>query len=267
MNLKLFCTVWLLLPTVSANAMDGEFDRSAEVAGYLRVLKADATRGTLTETAHQIYEARLYDEALAQAVFDKLSADLPTLNTKSQVDLKYRQLMIGAIAGTGVMKHAPALEKICATVETKRKVSTCDKQLAKMEWYKKRNQTMASRKYHTEGANVRASQIMNLLMSDDYTLKLEGVSQMNWGKILDARLMEAIEPQVLDLLSQVGTKGFTSLQMNTLEDFVKMLGFSDNPKYRPTVEKVHAAKVSNTVRQRAKTALRRFDQAEAAGKR
>lgn len=124
--------------------------------------------------------------------------------------------------------------------------------------YRRRNQLLSSTKYHHAGDDPRVSRIMNLLMSDDFAFKLEGASRMNWGKILDARLMEAIAPQVLQYMDST-KHGASPAQVNAIAGYVKVLGYSGNPKYSEVLMKVRGSQAGPLIQKRAKEALTRLE--------
>lgn len=242
----------------SAFAMDGVFDRTAEVDKYIETIKT-GTRNTLTDTARDIRNADIGDARLAAALHDKLRSEVPTLDPKNGVDGKYRKAMVNAIASTGVAEYGKDLSEMCAGLKSMHSQTFCDEAKAKMEWYHKKNETMASRQYYKEGDDPKVARIMNLIMSDDFSMKLEGASKMNWGKILDPRLMDAIEPQVLQFMDSTTHKDASSAQINAMAGFVKLLGFSGNPKYRDTLVKVQKSKAGQLIQKRAKEAVHRLD--------
>lgn len=255
-----FLALFSLLATglcASVAAMEGEFDRSSEVEKYIQIINT-GTRNTLTEAAREIHDADIGDARLARALRDKLQSDLPALDPKSSVDAKYRKSMVMAIASTGATEFASDVKGMCAGIKSKKPVTYCDEAAERMQWYKSKNALMASKQYHRDGDDPKVSMIMNLLMSDDLSFKVEGASKMNWGKILDARLMDAIEPQVLQYVN-AGPRNATRMQANVAAHFIKLLGYSGNPKYRDTISKVLAAKPGEGVKRRAAEALRRLE--------
>jgi hypothetical protein len=256
-RLLILAAVAVFTLTEPTRAMDGVFDRSAEVDKYIQVI-GTGTRNTLTEAAREIHDADIGDARLARALRDKLQSDLPTLDPKNSVDAKYRKSMVMAIASTGAMEFASDVKGMCAGIQAKRSVTYCDQAADRMQWYKAKNELMASRQYHRDGDDPKVSMIMNLLMSDDLSFKVEGADKMNWGKILDVRLMEAIEPQLLQYVN-AGPRNATRMQANVAAHFVKLLGYSGDPKYRDTLSKVLAARPGESVKRRAAEGLRRLD--------
>src|SRR5882757_8698075 len=95
----------------------------------------------------------------------------------------------------------------------------------------KKNKVMASRQYHREGDDPTVSRVMNLLMSDDYELKHYAAERMNWEKVLDARLMAAIAPQVQHYVDG-GYRGLSVKDDDTIANFIKLLGYSKDTQYR-----------------------------------
>ena len=93
--MKIVNVLVLLMSFNIANAMDGVFDRSAEVDQYVAQLNSTATQEELIPSVRAIHISGIGDERLAKAIAGRLLRDLPNL------EKQYGAWMVRALASTG----------------------------------------------------------------------------------------------------------------------------------------------------------------------
>jgi len=245
-----------LLSSAALSTTQDVFDRSAEVEKYL-VKISDGTRIVLTQTARDIQKADLSDERLAAALFDKLATDAPKLSDKNKVDVRYRLAMTAALASTGSAEFASRLKKLCNDIESLRRQGDCEEEVARMPWYKTKNEIAANKKFHKDGDNERSSRLMNLVTADDFMLKKWAAELMDQEKIADLRLMDATAEQVLRYMDST-THSASRAQVDAIGYFVRVLGNSGHAKYRDVIDKVLASNAGPIVQMRAREAKKRL---------
>jgi hypothetical protein len=204
--------------------MDGVFDRSAEVNEYVAQLNSNATQEQLVPTARAIHISGLGDERLAKAISDRLLRD------GANLDKQYGSWMVRALASTGDPIAKETITAVSKTRQLPRVKEECAEQLALIDWHRRRNEVVASRRNYNEGDNIRVVQLLNLLQSDDISFKDNAAYRMNWDKILDARLMTEIATQLTAFADKGGRTGGKDEQ-DLMSSYAKMLGYSHDQQY------------------------------------
>lgn len=250
-TLRCLLCLWLCLTISAAYAMDGEFDRSADIAKHLEAIKT-GTRITVIDATRDIFLTGISDPRLGAALSERLLREID--NAKgSGVPKQYMESMVRALAATST-EYGPTLQRLADDGQTLRMNAFAKGELGNMAWYKKRNEVMASRKFHRDGADVRIARTMNLLVADDFRMKEFGADRMNWDRILDSSLFEEIARQIPLYMNQVDLKAPRE-QVNAMGYYAKLLGFSGNLKYRELLETVLKSKAHSQVKKHAKGAL------------
>ncbi len=242
-----------LSATGVVHALEGEFDRSAEINRYMAVVKTGPV-GTLAVVAREISVSGISDPQLAAALNERLLADYKTIGSDREGDT-YGVWMCRALTSFGSAEYVSSLKTVAGGAKNSKVRSACKEAQTTIAWNQVKNKVMASRQYHAEGDDPVVSRLMNLLMSDDYAYKHYAVERMNWERVLDKRLMAAIAPQVQQYVQRDGAK-LTNLEDDTIANFVKLLGYSRDVQYRGVLESVLACKhASPGVKRHAKYAL------------
>jgi hypothetical protein len=248
----------LLMLSLRAVAMDGVFDRRAEVDGYIAQLNGDLSQEALIAVAKPIYVSGISDERLAQALSDRLLRDLPTLNS-SRDSSQYGAWMIKALGSTGTERARVTIEEVKAKTKVPRIKSECADQLHELPWERRKNEIMASRANYNEGDDMRVSQLLNLLKTDDFSYKQDAAYRMSWDKILDPRLMEEIAVQ-LQAFADKGGVSKDNAENVAMSHYAKMLGYSGNKKYLPLLQTLYKSKKTDyMVHKQANAAIGRLD--------
>ena len=224
MSLKIPVLMGLLLSFNAANAMDGVFDRSAEIDQYIAQLNSKTTQDELVPTARAIHISGISDERLAKAIADRLLHDLPKLDTQ------FGAWMVRALASTGDPIAKDALVQVRNQTRLSRIKTECKEQIGEVDWFRRRNEVMASRRNYSEGDNMRVAQLLNLLQSDDLSFKQNATYRMNWDKTLDARLMTEIALQLQSFIDNGGVI-HSEEELLVISDYAKMLGYSHDQQY------------------------------------
>jgi hypothetical protein len=262
MNMYLRAAVTSLGLIVGVHATAGVVDRSAEVAAYLQDIQT-GTRGAVTDTAKKIVDADLGDERVAETLYRKLTADLPTLDDDNSVDMNYKKAMVMAIAATGVAGYEDKLKPICEGIKlsSMTKTNYCFTVVSEMEINRRVNLLVADDTYHRQGEDPRVGRIMTLLMSDDFYNKHLAAHRMNWWKILDVRLTDVMAEQLPTFIPLMTKKGEHEAD-SAMAGYIKLLGYSGNPKYIPVLEKIMKSKARDALRQRTRKAVRALQRIE-----
>jgi hypothetical protein len=113
---------------------------------------------------------------------------------------------------------------------------------------------MTSRRNYREGDNMRVAQLLNLLQSDDYTLKNNAAYRMNWDKTLDPRLMAEIATQMTAFVD-TGAVTNNKEQLVTIENYAKMLGYSRDSQYAELLKRVANSNADKAIKKSAVKAL------------
>lgn len=246
-SMKVMCALAMLLLCNLASAMDGVFDRSAEIDGYIATLNSHATQEELFPTIRAIHISGINDERLAKAIADRLLSDLPHL------DKNYGAWTVRALASTGGQIAKDTLVEVRDATHLKSIKTECEEQLKDIDWEHRKNEVMASRRNYTEGGNMRVAQLLNLLQSDDYTLKDNAAYRMNWDKNLDPRLMAEIAAQLTVFVDQ-GTVTKNKEEVSTIWKYVKMLGYSNDRQYVPLLKRIADSKADAKIKRYAANA-------------
>jgi len=252
---------WLLLVLSvcfgNAQAMEGVFDRSAEIAHYIEQLNSDLTHEQLIAVAKPIYVSGIASEELAQAISNRLMKDIGQLDNTSN-SAQYGAWMVKALGSTGTELAAKLISEACAHTHMKRILQECKDQLHELPWERRKNEIMSSRANYSEGDNMRTAQLLNLLKSDDFSYKQDAAYRMSWDRILDERLMQEIAKQLQAFVDKNGVSK-EKAEIVVMSHYAKMLGYSNNRQYRPLLEAVVHSKAEQMIKGQAKSALKRLE--------
>jgi len=245
-----------LLAGTTASALDGTFDRSVEVNAYVAMAK-EGTRGDLIVKSKEIYVSGISDPRLAQALSERLLNDYQTLRQSNRADTQYGSWLVKALASQGLDEYAATLKQVKAGVKSGQVKMECGDELDLIAWHQRKNDIMSSRQYYVEGENPRASQLLNLLMSDDFALKHMAADRISWEKIKSPRLYDAMEKQLLTYMDSTGVASGRQ-QDKSMGMYAKLLGYSNDKKYRLVLEAVIASEAGTLLKSHAKDALARL---------
>ncbi|HTE40175.1 MAG TPA: hypothetical protein VK629_05060, partial [Steroidobacteraceae bacterium] len=209
-------------------ALEGGFDRTVEIEQHIATFK-DGTRGAVIEAGREVYFAGISDPKLAATIADRLQSEARLTGHADKVGQQFFEWMIKALASTGNASYANKI------LEGARKAGSsvafgAKDEVAKIEWYRARNEIMANRHYHSEGDDPQISRIMSLVMAEDFSFKLFAAHRMNRDRMLDPRLMEAVNKQVLQYKDST-ERGAARDQAKTMGMYIKLLGYSGNTSY------------------------------------
>jgi hypothetical protein len=247
---------WALAFSSSLAAMEGNFDRSEEVAKYIELFK-NGPRGAVTDASKEIYLSGINDAALATAMKDRLLADYKEIKQGDSIGGEYLAWTAKALAATGVAEHAAALKQVCDGAKSQSTRTHCKDELERLDWHRGKNEIMASRKNHVEGSNPRVSRYLNLIQADDFSYKQYGADRINWERLIEPRVMDAIAEQIELNLDKAGPRADRPT-IKAMGMFCKLLGYSSDMRHKDTLQKVVNAKVAVRVKGHAKDALKKF---------
>lgn len=248
MSMKITKVLGLMLALNTAHAMDGVFDRSAEIDQYIAQLNSTATQEALIPTARAIHISGIGDERLAKAISDRLLRDAAHLDTQ------FGAWMVRALASTGDPLAKDTLAELGKTTRLPRIKTECAEQVIVVDWQRHKNEVMASRRNYNEGDNMRVAQLLNLLQSDDFSLKVNATYRMNWDKTLDARLMAEIATQLTAFVDK-GAATKSKDEVEVMSSYAKMLGYSHDQQYAELLGRVQNTSANISIKKSATKAL------------
>lgn len=248
--------ILLLVLTGVAHALDGNFDRSAEVAKYLDVVQ-NGSRLNMTRAAKELYVSGIDDPKLAAAISERLLRDYPTFGKTDRADGQYGAWMVKALASTGIEQYAATIQQLQSKSKVVAVRKECKEELEKIAWHKTKNRIMNSRENHVEGGNARVSQLLNLIKSDDFTYKQFAADRISWEKLLDPRVLDEMSAQLLRYMNDTG-RNASRAQGKALGLYAKLLGYSGLGKYRDPLEQVLASNASALLKKHARDAIKKM---------
>ena len=237
---RLWLSIVLVGIAAMANASEGVFDRSAEINKYVELMKT-GDMDQLAMVSREIYGSGITDSRLATAIFDRLYRDRKDL-LGSNLNSQYGVFMVKALASSGTESTKEQLETIRHGVENSKVASVSADEIKMVDWYLKRNAVMASTANHHEGDDPNVSRLVNLMKSGDTAFQRWAAERMSWDKVLDKRLMEVIAVEVQAYVDR-GDGKLSPQADDLMANFVKLLGYSKNVKYRPLL--IEVSKVQN----------------------
>lgn len=239
----------------NALALDGVFDRSAEVAKYME-LATQGTRGALLPATKDIYVSGLSDRQLADVLLERILRDIKGIKQNNTADVQYARWLIQAVGSFGVEEHIEPLSKIKKSTKTFSIQKECDDAIEQLAWHRRKNEIMASRANYNEGDNPRVAMLMNLIKSDDFSYKNMAADRISWEKLLDPKLLDEISAQLLRYMNEPED---SRAQGKALGLYVKILGYSGEAKYRDTLQQVAHSNASMLLKRRAKEASTKLE--------
>lgn len=239
-----------------AQAMDGVFDRSAEVAHYIEQINNTPSQLAMIGILKPIYVSGISDEQLAHVLGERLLKDLPAIDD-SRTSSQYGAWLVKVLGSTGTEYSRQVINEVSQKTKVHRVLSACNDKLQQIDWERRKDEIMASRKNFTEGGNMRVAQLLNLLQDPDFSYKENAAWRMSWEKELDPGLMEEIARQ---LQTFVDKKGVTSdpAEISAMGNFAKMLGYSGDAKYRPLLAALYKSDANSAIKSQAKKAYERL---------
>ncbi len=243
----------MVISVGQAKAMEGTFDRSAEVAKYIDQINNTPTQKEMIEVAKPIYVSGISDEKLAQALGERLLKDLPIIDS-SRTESQYGMWMVKALSSTGTEYARQTIDIVRHKTHVHRLIGTCNNTLTQIDWERHKNEIMASRKNFSEGGNMRVAQLLNLLQDPNFSYKENGAFRMSWEKMLDPSLMEEIAKQLQAFVDKKGISGGPA-ENSVMGNFAKLLGYSKDEKYRPLLLALYKSDAATAVKSQANKAI------------
>lgn len=239
-------------------AMDGVFDRSAEVAQYMHIMKF-GSRAVAVDAAKEIYVSGISDPQLAEAVSERLLSNFDDPKKSKRVNAKDAGWIAKALASFGIDRYADTLQNVVRNSGLSKFNRYALEAVNLIPWHRAKNEIMASREYQNEGDNPRESQLLNLVMTDDPSMRLFAAECINREKRITPRLTEAMATQVRRRL-ELGEVRQSSPDDNVMAHFIKLIGYASDVKYQPLLESVASSiNASPYMKRQANDALKRLE--------
>jgi hypothetical protein len=245
-----------LLAAGTSAALEGTFDRGAEVNAYIK-LATEGTRGDLVLKSKDLYVSGISDPRLAAALSERLLKDYKTLSKTNRADIQYGAWLVKGLASQGLEESAVTLKKVKLGAKSGQLKAECDDEIDRLAWHKRKNEIMSSRQFHVEGENPRIAQLHNLLVADDFSYKHMAADRISWEKIRSPRLYDAMADQLVKYMDSTGISSGRQ-QDKAMGMYAKLLGYSNDKKYRATLEQVMSSSAGYLLKSHAKDALERL---------
>lgn len=249
--------VWLFIMQASfaVYAEDGIFDRSTEVNKYLAIIESNDVNLSI-EASQEIYYSGITDRRLYDVIEKKIINYYPGLSPNDPEKINYVNWLIKALASSGSNEYRDTISLVLRNSKIRKTRNHAKHQLNKIGWYGTRNAAMASKRYHQEGQDAHVSRHINLLKSDDLTLKRYAAERVSWEGMRDSRIYDAIEQE---LLRYYEISANDKLQIDTIAWLCRALGGSGDPKYKATLQKVMDSKQAHVkIKRHARAALKKL---------
>ncbi len=256
MRMTKWLVVFLVFSIGRVQAMDGVFDRSAEVSRYIEQINQTQSQAEMIDVVKPIYISGIGDEKLAEALGERLLKDLPAVDS-SRESSQYAAWMVKALSSTGTEYARRVIGEVRNKTRVSRVVKACDDTLPKIDWERRKGEIMSSRKNYNEGDKMEVVQLLNLLQDSDFTYKQNAAYRMSWDKVLDPRLMVEIAKQLQIFVDKNGMSD-DKAEIVAMSHYAKMLGYSGNAEYRPLLVSLYNSKADLIVKRQASAAEKRL---------
>lgn len=258
----------------AAQAAEGEFDRTAEIA-ELKALMQTADRRTATMVAGRIYWSGIADPGLAAVVNERLLKDYQTLSPKERiggghahiaVDDHYGRWMVRALGSFGLKEFEATLAEVARTQRNggsplRRVRSEAEYVAEQIGWHAEKNRIMASTANHAAGDDERVSRLMNLLLSEVPEYQVFAMERIADGQLQDQRLYTTLSEQ---LAAVTGGTPLSEPALRAKILSIKILLRAQDSQYLPLFEKLAAANVDQQLKRHAQAAIERIQRGNAA---
>jgi len=269
---RLLPTCIALLLSTPTFSMDGVFDRDEEVRNYIPAVQT-GSRKEFIGVARKIYMSGISDYQLTLALQDRLRKEFDTLGApklsiarrmspivvESQYvddsDASYGMWLIHAACSTGSESLEPTLREVAnrhVGANFKELRSLAGRSIGRLEWHRKKNELMATRRHHRDGDDPQVSRLVNLLHADDPSYRDFVYDYIYVNKIREPRYFEIIGARVLAFVSAP----VSPLPPNSLlPQEIKLLGDSNDRSYAALLQRVVNSKTDIAIKKQAQAAL------------
>jgi hypothetical protein len=239
--------------SISLSAQDAA-DRSADIAKYSSIM-ANGTMTSITVAAKEIYVSGLTDPGLARLIREQLLRNPTTKSTAKRDQKQYELWLLKALASFGLEEDKETLQQVSKQSGLVSVRKECKEELALFDWHRGKNAIMAGRANHVPGMDERVLQLLNLLKAPDFSYKNLGAERISWEKRLDPVLLDEMAAQLSALAPKAGDRA----EVKVLGLYAKLLGYSENPKYLPTLETARQHASSVLLRKHTGEAIKRIN--------
>jgi hypothetical protein len=241
------------------DADDAAFDRSEEIQKFTEAFK-DGPRGVLADMSKEIFVSGLSDPGLADAVNSRLLKEYKSIKQGDRVGVAYLVWTVKALASFGIDEHRATLVEVRKHKKLPTKVkSAISDEIDRFAWHERKNEIMASTRNHRPGDNPRASRYFNLIQEDDFSYKYQGADRINWEKLLEPRVLDAMAAQLVQYKDTKFPASAGKAPTKTLGLYAKLLGHSGQRKYRDALQQVVASKSGALIKKHAREALEKLE--------
>ncbi|MBE9504603.1 MAG: hypothetical protein IME96_10550 [Proteobacteria bacterium] len=253
--LTVFVTAIIILYGISAGNAFAEEDRSEEINKYLTLLQSKSITQRVT-VAKLITRSGLSDKAL----FDYINKDLlnryqqnvPDKPVKYDMDEDDEWMVSGqsdadklhidemawlckALASSGLSEYKGTLEEVAYTTASPKLKQYAKQSIRLVDEYAERNAIMAKGNNSIQGLSPAKTRLINMLKSDNYSLKRDAAKMLIRSGESDEVLYEVVNEE---LLKSHSLKTGSNLHIDAMAWMCKALGSSGISKYRKTLQEI-----------------------------
>ncbi len=181
-----------LIFQVGINDVDA-FDRSAEVAEYLDLLKSNNVFKQI-ETAKIISQAALSDPELFDFINQKLLNEYQS-HTSSSKHIDFMAWLCKALASSGMSKYKATLQQVAETATNQKIQKYALQSLAMVDVYAKQNAIIYAGVDATQ--NPEITKLINMLKSDDITLKTNAAKKITRSDFTSPQLFNVVNEELM----------------------------------------------------------------------
>ncbi len=258
----------LFSSSIGASSVSAQGNRSAEVEQYINMLNSSSRHQRIT-TAKKISRSGLSEEKLFDMINDILLKNYKK-NTRNSQQIDEMSWLCKALASSGLDKYGVSLKSVADNTQNPKLKKYALQSLNLIKQFAERNRVMTDDKHLKEGFSPELARYINMLRSEDLTLKRDAAKHIFRSVIMDERLYDIVEEELLkefvktpkereyDEYGEEVTYGASrkqKLQNDTSAWLCKALGASGMGKYIETLEKIAKTSSDMYVRRHAKDSL------------
>ena len=219
-----------LIFQVGINNADA-FDRSAEVAEYLDLLKSNNVTKQI-ETAKIISQAALSDPELFDFINQKLLNEYQS-HTGSSKHIDFMAWLCKALASSGMSKYKATLQQVAETTQVPKINKYAIQSLAMVDVYAKQNATIYAGVDASQ--NPEITKLINMLKSDDITLKRNAAKKITRSDFTSPQLFDVVNEELM-IGYAINTRD--KQHVDTMAWLCKALSASGMQQYAKTLQEV-----------------------------
>lgn len=228
----IFTSLFLLASSVYIGNGFAQEERSAEVDKYIDMLKSQSIPQRI-EAAKRITGSGLTDPKLFNVIKEELLKRLESSTSNDQV-IDEMSWFCKALASSGLEEYKETLKKVADHTENKKLKRYALQSLDLVDEYAKKNKIMSETKYAEAGLSPEVVRYINMLKSDDISLKKDAAKRITRSGLREEKLFEVVNEELLKMSPNSTDNNY----VDTTAWLCKALAASGMPKYKETLKKI-----------------------------